>query len=75
MLMVLGMLFVYLGILIFDSRVNLSQDTADDICQQLTGNSSAIAVEELDGKLHCELPSYDATQNIIIKSNSQEGDN
>ena len=50
--------------------IGLSEETAQDICQQLTGNKTEFKVESSRGKLICELPSFDATQNIIIKSNS-----
>ena len=46
----------------------ISQETADDICVNLTGNSTAIAKSE-HGKLICEVPSYDSTQNIIVRGN------
>ena len=56
--------------------IMISQETADDICKQLTGNDSTIAEDESNsklygGKLICLTPSYDETQNIIIKSNSE----
>lgn len=57
--------------------VTLSQETADDICRQLTGNETAIAedsssnVDVPSGKLRCVLPSFDSTQNIIIIENSE----
>ncbi len=49
--------------------INLSQETGDDVCFQLTGNESVVA-DSLNGKLYCETPSFDSTQNIIIKENS-----
>ncbi len=57
--------------------ISLSQEVADDVCQQLTGNQSAIATQEKEdlsffkrqGKLVCIIPSFDSTQNIIIKTN------
>jgi len=64
--------------------IKISQETADDICYQLTGNESVVAKDYWDfsndgieghpiekGKLVCELPSYDSTQNIVVMSNSQ----
>ena len=53
--------------------IDLSQETADDVCVQLTNNSAAVASNTHDGvyteKLICKIPSYDSTQNIIIESN------
>ncbi len=55
--------------------IALDQETGDDICRQLTGNSTAVASVEFkkiyDGKLICTIPSYDSTQNIIVKSNDE----
>lgn len=54
--------------------VPLNQETGDDICRQLTGNSTAVASVEAnmyDGKLICTVPSYDSTQNIIVRSNKE----
>jgi len=56
--------------------IDISQETGDDICRQLTGNESAIAEDraliEIDGgKLICVTPSYDSTQNIIIERNNE----
>ncbi|KKN58027.1 hypothetical protein LCGC14_0556850 [marine sediment metagenome] len=59
------------------SGIDISQETADDICKQLTGNETVVAYdgwnrnELVGGKLGCELPSFDATQNIIIKQNNE----
>ncbi len=53
--------------------IRLNQETADDVCRQLTGNPTAIASDEIveiyDGKLICTVPSFDSTQNIIVKGN------
>ena len=57
--------------------IRLDQEVADDICQQLTNNSVAVALNEFEvgmvkgGKLICNIPSFDATQNIIIRTNSE----
>jgi hypothetical protein len=48
----------------------LSQETLDDICLQLTNESGTIAEVGVNGELICEIPSYDSTPNIIVKSNS-----
>lgn len=46
--------------------VQLNQETANDICIQLTSNESAIGSSE-NGKLICKIPTIDATHNIIIE--------
>ena len=74
-------LWIWIGILIGASIVciifligmepiNLTQETADDVCKNLTGNETAVATS-FKGKLTCKLPSYDATQNIIIEKNNE----
>lgn len=50
------------------NAVVISQDTANDICHNLTGNSASTASNK-DFKLVCEIPSFDHTTNIIIKNN------
>ncbi len=74
------MMFVF-GLMIgetFGSQdISISQETGDDICRNLTGNESSVAYEIFDnnnyktGKLGCDIPSYDSTQNIIIKKNNE----
>ncbi len=61
--------FIWLGIHM--TSFNISQETGDDICKQLTGNETTIAEDDGYGNLICELPSYDETQHIIIRSNSE----
>ncbi len=58
------------------SQVKIDMETANDICKQLTGNESSVAKDSWkddvvgnEGKLICITPSFDSTQNIIIKSN------
>ena len=56
--------------------IELSHETADVICQKLTGNETAIAKDYGDffneekpieeGELYCQLPSYDSTQKIKV---------
>jgi len=69
-----GILFMIclIGLIIFiiDQPIKLNQETGDDICRNLTGNESAVASSH-NGKLKCKLPSYDATQNIIIEKNNE----
>ena len=65
--------FVSLGEL---SGIQISKETANDVCAKITGNESSIAIQ--DGEhlwnrvLICELPSYDSTQNIFIKQNNED---
>lgn len=54
-----------------DNNILLSQEVADDICRQLSGNETSLAEDTRDKKLVCRLPSFDATQNIIFKLNSE----
>lgn len=59
-----------------DSKM-INQETANDLCIKITGNESTIAKDYWDysqptikkGQIVCELPSYDSTQNIIVKTN------
>jgi hypothetical protein len=53
------------------SPIILSSDTAKDICKLVT-NSSLAEPSAPEGKLICTLPTYDHTQNIIIKNNDKE---
>jgi len=53
-----------------DKRLVLDKEIANDVCQQLTNDSTAIALVE-DRKLVCEIPSFDATQNIIVRQNNE----
>ncbi len=58
------------------SDIRLNQETADEVCQQLTNDLTAVAIKEQlghlgDGKLICSIPSFDATQNIIVKTNNE----
>ena len=77
----LGTMFVGIGMVLFllvdvvqmewTNTVEINQDVLDDVCQQLTNNSVAVSVIEY-GKLVCELPSFDSTQNIIVRGNDEE---
>ena len=76
---IIGMLigsFIMIFITLVPQEILISQEAADDVCKQLTGNEFAIAEDEPNslygGKLICLIPSYDETQNIIIKSNQEE---
>ncbi len=66
-LMIMGAIWI----IVYEGSFDISQETGDDICRQLTGNESAVA-KDSGGKLICLIPSYDETQNIIIKSNQEE---
>lgn len=55
---------------IFGFNINLSQETGDSICVNLTGNNSVASTE--NGKLICEVPSYDHTTNIIIRKAGEQ---
>lgn len=47
--------------------IQINHHTANDLCLNLTGNSNAIGVQEIEGKFGCEIPSFDHSTNIIIK--------
>lgn len=51
-------------------EVELSQETADDICIELTGNESVIA-DSQGGKLICRIPTFNSTPNIIVKGGNE----
>ena len=54
--------------------VRIDHTTANEICTKLTNNTSSVAEEDGAGdgwKLVCKNPSYDTTQNIIIKNNAE----
>lgn len=60
---------VLLENILLKEHLEISKQTANDICIQLTNNTEAIARAE-SKKLICEIPSFDETQNIIIRKNS-----
>lgn len=59
------------------SGIHVNQETANDICSKITGNESAIGYTQSNGAsfwsdtLRCEVPSYDSTQNIVVKYNNE----
>ena len=67
---IIGMFFVTVVVLVSIEPIILSQETADDVCKNLTGNETTVATSD-QGRLTCKLPSYDATQNIIIERNNE----
>lgn len=70
----IGVIFV-LGILLITGQLENqpSQETLDDICINFSGNQTATGSIDMDGKLVCEIPSFDSTHNIIIKETGQDG--
>jgi hypothetical protein len=71
-------LFIPVYLFILQPDVSLNQETADEVCQNLLNNETAFAVDWKDltqeersirdtGKLFCQLPSFDATKNIVVK--------
>ena len=75
--LLIGLLFgawfvlVIIAIIFNTIFVNISQETADDICKNLTGNETVKATDE-GGKLICEVPDYDSTLNIVIRKAGEE---
>lgn len=70
-LVVLGFGIGALSFLYPIDYIHLNNATANEVCKIITSNTTAIAEQGEEGKLVCLLPSYDSTQNIIIKSNSK----
>ena len=67
--LIIGIIF---GFIIYKLNQNiLSVSTLNDICTNLT-NKTSINGSVKDGKLICTMPSYDHTNNIIIKYNNEE---
>lgn len=53
--------------------VQLSQGTGNDICKKIVGNDSMnMNSYSENGKLVCEIPSFDNTRAIIIKNSGEE---
>lgn len=68
----LGLFFgIILGITFHSTSMSLDNATLTDICHNFT-NSSLATYEIKNGKLICELPSFDSTTNIIIKKAGEE---
>jgi len=69
---ILLLLFIQLMIGTFDVRIN--KVTMNEICQKLNTNTTLEnininAYADRNGKLICEYPSYDNSQNIVFTSN------
>jgi predicted small secreted protein len=48
--------------------ININQETADEICQQLSNETDIeFHAKSLNGKLICERPNFDNTQQIIFR--------
>lgn len=77
LIILIGIALILVGGAIGEGIVDvaINQETADDICQQITNETSAVASDDNTGinggRLICTVPSYDSTQNIIIKSNNK----
>lgn len=75
---IIGILFMSIFTFAFGffSGIHLSKQTANDVCKIITNNENAIAKEDTQHpwkrQLICEIPSYDSTQNIVIKYNNEE---
>lgn len=50
-----------------EKDIQLSQETGDTICKNLTNNTAVHAETDGNGKLVCVKPSFDHTTNIIVK--------
>lgn len=76
--LIIGFIFgIMMGVAIIALSVNhISDQTLNDICINLTGDENAEGIslwqKELNGKIECVIPSYDSTNNIVIR-NSGEG--
>ena len=70
----MAILFILLGIglgavifwFIASFQINISKETAYDLCRNITGNVN-VEASSLNWKLICEIPSYDSTTNIIVR--------
>lgn len=55
---------------VFTTTLNeniLKDETLQDICHNLFPNQTVVVSSAEDGKLICEVPSYDSTTNIIMR--------
>jgi hypothetical protein len=74
---IFGLILLVCIICLFNLDVNLKQSTADEICKQITNDTTAIAKQgnECDYwgncNLKCVLPSFDSTQEIVIVTNDK----
>lgn len=71
---IIGAVIILVTSITMSPDIGLSQESANDICINLTNNTNAIATKGFAGdlgKLVCEIPSYDSTTNIIIRPAGQ----
>ncbi|MCK9429528.1 MAG: hypothetical protein M0R17_05950 [Candidatus Omnitrophica bacterium] len=64
---------LFMGVLLYSSfneEELISHETMNDICYNFTMQDGVVGSIE-NGKLICEVPSFDSTQNIIIKNNGR----
>lgn len=54
----------------YNSNILLSQESADAICYNLTSIEGVKGLSE-HNKLVCEVPSFDSTSEIIIRTNGE----
>lgn len=69
--MVISIFTVIIAIIVEYDKVILNQDTANEICINLTNQEQAQASSE-DGKLICEIPGFGEPKNIIIKGKNDK---
>jgi len=82
---IIGLLMMGLAWLVVSSDsdssyLRISQETGNEMCQNLVDNKTAIAKDWWDysvgkepiekGGIVCELPSFDATHNIVVRTNN-----
>lgn len=68
----IGIGFLVAATLILSNENIISDSTLQEICQKLSGNETIeYEVSTEDGKLICEAPSYDNTQQIIFSKNNE----
>lgn len=70
-----ALVFGIITAIVYSSQISLDKETINDICKNITGNNGTTFNNVGDGKLHCQLPSFDSTQNIIIDLNNNKGGN
>ena len=68
----IGMLLMGILIKFASGPIQLNQETANEICFNITNVSGVEARFSNDGKLICKLPSFDSTQNIVIEGSGSK---
>lgn len=69
---VIGVVIMGIANIFCTPPITLSQDTGDYICYNLTQQKGVVA-SSVDGKLICETPSFDSTQQIVVRHNNEKG--